>query len=96
MITLGVIDLAASAKFYQDGLGFPRIDSPLEVAFFTLNGAWLGLCGRDALAADATVSPQGSGFVPFALAQNVESEAEVDEVMIQAINAGATLAKQPE
>lgn len=38
MITLGVDDLEASIKFYQYGLGFPKIPSPPEVAFFTLNG----------------------------------------------------------
>jgi catechol 2,3-dioxygenase-like lactoylglutathione lyase family enzyme len=93
MITLGVRDLAASVKFYEVGLGFPRMESPPEVAFFTLNGTWLGLYGRDALARDATVTAEGEGFESFALAHNVESEAEVDEVMSQALAAGATLVK---
>ena len=96
MITLGVRDLAASVRFYEGGLGFPRMDSPPEVAFFTLNGTWLGLYGREALAADANVSPEGSGFESFALAHNVGSESEVDEVMSQALEAGATLVKEPE
>ncbi|MDA0833627.1 MAG: VOC family protein [Planctomycetota bacterium] len=96
MITLGVSDLAKSVKFYEEGLGFPRMDSPPEVAFFTLNGTWLGLYGRDALAEDATVSPEGRGFESFALAHNVESEAEVDAVMDQAVRAGAELVKPPQ
>jgi catechol 2,3-dioxygenase-like lactoylglutathione lyase family enzyme len=96
MITLGVNDLVASVKFYEEGLGFPRRDSPPEVAFFTLNGTWLGLYGRDALAEDATVPADGGGFESFALAHNVHSEAEVDEVMSQALNAGATLVKKPQ
>lgn len=95
MITLGVRDLALSARFYQEGLGFPRMDSPPEVAFFTLNGTWLGLFSRDALAADATVPSEGGGFEAFALAHNVHSEAEVDEVVDQAVAAGATLVKKP-
>lgn len=96
MITLGVRDLAASVKFYEEGLGFPRLESAPEVAFFTLNGTWLGLYGREALAEDAMVSPEGSGFESFALAHNVHSEAEVDEVMSQALEAGATLVKKPQ
>ena len=96
MITLGVNDLVASVKFYEEGLGFPRRDSPPEVAFFTLNGTWLGLYGRDALAEDATVPADGGGFESFVLAHNVHSEAEVDEVMSQALNAGATLVKKPQ
>lgn len=93
MITLGVKDLEESVKFYGEGLGFPKMDSPPEVAFFTLNGSWLGLYGKDALAEDAMVSAEGSGFSGFALAHNVASEAEVDNVIAQALSAGATLAK---
>ena len=96
MITLGVRDLAVSVGFYEGGLGFPRMNSPPGVAFFTLNGTWLGLYGREALAADAKVSPEGSGFESFALAHNVCSESEVDEVMRRALKAGATLVKEPE
>jgi uncharacterized protein len=95
MITLGVRDLATAIEFYQKGLGFPRMESPPEVAFFTLNGTWLGLYGRESLAEDATVSPEGEGFESFSLAHNVHSEAEVDEVLAQAARAGATVVKQP-
>jgi catechol 2,3-dioxygenase-like lactoylglutathione lyase family enzyme len=53
MITLGVNDLPRMVAFYRDGLGFPQLESPPEVAFFTLAGCWLGLYGRAALAARA-------------------------------------------
>ena len=96
MITLGVRDLVAAVKFYEEGLGFPRMESPPTVAFFTLNGTWLGLYGREALAEDATVSAQGHGFESFSLAHNVQSEAEVDEVINQAIAAGETKIKKPQ
>jgi len=96
MITLGVRDLAKSIRFYEQGLGLPRMESPPEVAFFTLNGTWLGLYGREALAEDAQVSPEGSGFESFALAHNLASESEVDELMAQAGKAGATIVKQPQ
>ena len=96
MITLGVSDLAAAIEFYEQGLGFPRMESPPSVAFFTLNGTWLGLYGREALAEDATVSEEGNGFESFTLAHNVHSEEEVDAVMAQAVAAGATLVKKPQ
>ncbi len=96
MITLGVSDLETSSKFYQEGLGFPKMESPPGIAFFTLNGSWLGLYPRDSLAEDATISPDGSGFPGFALAHNVVSDSEVDQVIEQAVSAGAALVKPPQ
>ena len=96
MITLGVSDLETSIKFYQEGLGFPKMESPPEVAFFTLNGSWLGLYSRESLAEDATVSPDGSGFTGFSLSHNVASEAEVDQTIEQAVSVGAALVKPPQ
>lgn len=96
MVTLGVRDLAAAIRFYEQGLGFPRMDSPPSVAFFTLNGTWLGLYGLEALAEDAQVPADGQGFPGFTLAHNVASEQEVDAVVAQAVKAGAMLVKQPQ
>ncbi|MCK5189450.1 MAG: VOC family protein [Methylococcales bacterium] len=93
MITLGVTDIEKSVIFYKEGLGFPQMDSPPEVAFFTLNGSWLGLYSYNALADDAMVSSKGSGFHGFTLAHNVASETEVENVIDQALFAGATLSK---
>ena len=93
MITLGVTDMERSVQFYRDGLGFPQMESEPTVAFFTLNGTWLGLYGRDALAEDAEVPAGGSGFPGFSLAHNVHSEAEVDAVMAKAEAAGAEMVK---
>jgi len=95
MITLGVNDFEKSVKFYKEGLGFPQMDSPSEVAFFTLNGSWLGLYARDALAEDAMVSSAGHGFKAFTLSHNVDSENEVDKIIENAVTAGATLSKAP-
>ena len=94
MITLGVKDLAASVRFYKEGLCFPQMESPPEVAFFTLNGTWLGLYNREELARDATVQSDGSGFNSFTLAHNVETEEEVDSIIKNAINAGASIVKE--
>ena len=93
MIVLAVNDLEKSVEFYKNGLGFPKMDSPPGVAFFNLNGTWLGLSERDALAKDATVSSEGNGYNCFNLAHNVASETEVDQVFEQALSAGAILVK---
>ena len=96
MITLGVKDLATSIRFYKEGLGFPQMESPPEVAFFTLNGTWLGLYNREALAKDATVKSDGSGFNSFTLSHNVETEEDVDKIIKKAIEAGASIVKEPQ
>lgn len=96
MITLAVRDLATAIRFYEHGLGFPRMESPPEVAFFTLSGSWLGLYGRESLAEDAGVPVEGNGFEGFTLAHNVDSEQEVDAVIDQALAAGAALVKKPQ
>ena len=96
MITLGVNDLPTSVGFYETGLGFPRMQSPPDVAFFTLNGTWLGLYPRTKLAEDATVPHEGSGFRGFTLSHNVPSEQEVNSVYAQAIAAGAQPVKTPQ
>ena len=93
MITLGVSNLEKSVTFYKDGLGFPKMESPPEIAFFTLNGSWLSLYAIKSLAEDATVSPEGTGFKGFTISHNVASEPEVDKTIKQALSAGATLVK---
>jgi hypothetical protein len=59
-------------------------------AFFTLNGSWLSLYRRGFLAEDVTVSPEGGGFNGFTLANNLASEPEAEQVIEQAVAAGAT------
>ncbi|MDI5933988.1 VOC family protein [Halomonas kalidii] len=90
MITLGVRDLARSIRFYEEGLGLPRMESPPEVAFFTLNGTWLALFGRGSLAEDAGVPAEGSGFAGFSLAHNLGTEAP-DDGLAPAIGQGRRL-----
>ena len=93
MVSLGVADLETATRFYRDGLGFPQMDSPPGVAFFNLNGTWLGLSPRGALAADAGVPAHGTGYSGINLSHNVASEAEVDQILDQAVAAGAELLK---
>lgn len=98
LIALGVQDLERSVHFYRDGLGLPTHDYDPEqgIAFFEMEGTWLSLYPRDALAKDAGVPADGSGFAGITLAHNVSSKAEADHVFAQAVAAGATPVKQPQ
>jgi catechol 2,3-dioxygenase-like lactoylglutathione lyase family enzyme len=93
MITLGVTDLERATRFYEEGLGLPRMALEADVAFFPLNGTWLALYSREALAEDAQMPAAGAGFAGFTLAHNVQSREEADQVMLQALAAGAQLVK---
>ncbi|WP_420404548.1 VOC family protein [Nisaea sp.] len=96
MVALAVKDLAVSRDFYENGLGFPRLDSPPTVAFFNLNGTWLGLSEREDLAADAGVPSEGSGYRGFSLAYNVHSPEEVAWTLEEAVAAGGQTVKPPQ
>ncbi len=94
IITLGVSDLARSVRFYRDGLGLPlRGEGSDAIAFFETRGTWLALYPRDALADDAAVPPDGSGFPGFTLAHNVRSREEVDALLNEAASHGAKIVK---
>jgi len=60
IVILGVRDLIAATKFYEQGLEFPKVDFDGDISFFDLNGSWLALYGWDLLAQDATVDPKGN------------------------------------
>ncbi len=92
-VTLGVTDLARSARFYAEGLRLPPLKSSASICFFELGKTWLALYPRGLLAADAGVPPAGSGFSGFALAHNVRSEPEVDELLRVAADAGGRIIK---
>ncbi len=93
LITLGVADLPRSREFYCR-LGFPlQPQSTDSVAFMALNGLWLSLYSREALAADAGCSAAGSGFAGITLAHNVRSPAEVAAVLAEAEAAGGRIVK---
>lgn len=85
-----------SGKILREGTWLLPDGNAAESCLFIIHGAWPSLYPREALAEDAQVSPEGSGFEAFTLARNVQSEAQVDEGMAQAVRSGATVAKQPE
>lgn len=100
LITLAVDDLDRAVSFYRDGLGLATegvVGAEFEygaVAFFALEGGLkLALWSRMSLAHDSGVAAGTRSATEFALAHNVASQDEVDVVMAQARNAGATIAK---
>ena len=100
LITLAVDDLERAVAFYRDGLGLPTkgiVGKEIEngaVAFFSLQpGLRLALWPRTSLAADSTLPLQAASSTEFSLAHNVNSQAEVDAVIRQAVQAGAKLVK---
>ncbi|MHB8654669.1 MAG: VOC family protein [Terriglobia bacterium] len=97
MITLGVSDLERSVSFYKDILGLPLSKHSVEnaVAFFELNGTWLGLFSREELAKDARVQNDGGGFDGVALAHNLKSEEEVKHFFEALKSKGVRITKEP-
>ena len=94
-ILIGVKDLGRSKEFYAQGLGCPiENDYPQFVSFKLGDGSpTLGLYPREALAADAGVPAEGSGFSAVTLHYIVKSNERVDEMLAQAERAGAKIVK---
>jgi uncharacterized protein len=62
-----------------------------DVAFFRTGGVVPALYKRELLAAEASLSPEGSGFAGIGLAHNVATRDLVDAALEAAIAAGGTL-----
>jgi catechol 2,3-dioxygenase-like lactoylglutathione lyase family enzyme len=97
LLTLGVSDLAASRRFYVDGLGWePTLDSDEVVFLQVAPGVLLALWPASELHADidsGLPAFTSADTAPFALAHNVGSEAAVDAAIEKAIVAGGTVLK---
>ncbi|HUO36030.1 MAG TPA: VOC family protein [Candidatus Acidoferrum sp.] len=95
LVTLGVKDLAASKKFYVEGLGWKPVFENNEVVFFQAGGMIFALFLRDELAADFNAGSATFGRAAMALAYNVREKSEVDPIIQRAAAAGAKILKQP-
>ncbi|MFE9643185.1 VOC family protein [Streptomyces sp. NPDC006365] len=92
LVTLGVSDVTRSRTFYE-ALGW-RGQEIEETVFFQAGGLALVLWGREKLAADCGLTDgAAAGFGGIALAHNVRSDAEVDDLLTAAERAGATVTK---
>lgn len=89
LVTLGVADLEKAKAFYEAWGWTASSASQPGIAFFQANGLALALFGRAALAEDAHVKDEPTGFAAITLAYNAHSKQEADEVYARAIAAGA-------
>lgn len=94
-VTLGVRDFREVRNFYSEGLGCPVGKSFGSFASFSLGdgSSVLGLYKRAALAKDAGVSTEGSGFHGFTLSCIVASGEQVDQMLAKAARAGGKISK---
>ena len=100
VLTLGVRDLEQSLRFYRDGLGLPTqgiIGIEFEhgaVAFFELqSGLMLAIWPRESISHDSGLPVSPPSPTEFTVGHNVASREDVDGVMAQAQDAGATIVK---
>ena len=100
VLTIGVRDLEQSLRFYRDGLGLHTegiIGTEFEhgaVAFFDLQaGMKLAIWPRESISHDSRLPVGPASPTDFTIGHNVASSDEVDAVMSQAENAGATIVK---
>lgn len=98
VITLGVMDLAKAARFYETIFGVSPNSEYEGVSFFELPGVWLTLYPVEKLAEDISpqLSPNRSGFSGITLAYNARSRDEVLSIFEEVKTAGASIVKAPE
>jgi catechol 2,3-dioxygenase-like lactoylglutathione lyase family enzyme len=98
LVTLGAKDMAASRRFYIDGLGWEPLLELDDVLFFQVgHGLVLSLFDNDHLAADTGFAdPERAAAqepTRLTLGYNPASEVEVDEALRRAEAAGGTILK---
>ena len=95
LVTLGVADVARATAFYEK-LGFVKSRGASKddvISFFRAGGVVLGLFGREALDEDAGSPEHWTGLGGVTVAQNLDSEEDVDAFMAHAKACGATILK---
>jgi predicted lactoylglutathione lyase len=106
IITLGVADVEASARFYT-ALGWPRSEASVDgtIHWFDVGGFYLGVYEEVALAVDSGLTADdvrhrasaaaGRGFRGVTVAVNLASREAVDAALATALDAGATQTLAP-
>lgn len=95
IITFGVADLGRATAFYES-LGWTKSSASMPtITLFDTGGPVFGLYEWSALADDAQVPADGSGFRGVTLAMNLATTDEVDVVFAEWLTAGATSVVEP-
>ena len=90
-ITLAVADLNATRRFYVDGLGWaPALEADDVLMFEVAQKVVLSLWSEAGFEQEVGPVRRGSGIVPLTLAHNVATPEQVDAVLDDAREAGAT------
>lgn len=88
-VTLVVADLERARRFYLEGLGWPvALDAPGEVAMIHVGEKLVLSLWAEAAAQEEIGEVRRGGVLPFTLAHNVGSPAEVDAALECARAAG--------
>lgn len=94
LITLGVQDYERAKAFYA-ALGWAPTREMQETAFYQANGVVLVLWARSKLAEDMGIADHGAGWSGIALAHNVATREDVDDITERAREAGAEITREP-
>jgi uncharacterized protein len=87
VITLGVTDLAASQRFYQQGFAWKPVFENEEISFYQMNGFVFGTWVRASLESDMNVRGLARPGA-FSLAHNVPNQADVQPLIDRLANFG--------
>lgn len=102
VLTLAVNDLEKSLAFYRDGMGLPtkgiigqEFEDGAVVFFYMGDDLILALYPAPSLAKDAKITATQARLGAVSIGHIVKSKEEVDAVMKQAEDAGATITDRP-
>ncbi|GMU60893.1 MAG: glyoxalase [Myxococcaceae bacterium] len=90
-VTLVVADLGRARRFYVDGLGWKAAFTGGDILMVHVGEKLVLSLWSEAGAAEEVGEVTRGGTLPFALAHNVATPAEVDAVLTTARAAGATV-----
>ena len=94
LITLGVVDLGRSRRFYEDVGWTTNAEAGDDVVFFQAGDMVVALWDRAKLAEDSCVEDDG-GWGGVTLALNFGSPAEVDSTIEEARAGGGEIRREP-